>query len=118
RPNRIFQTEFYHDTLVVLPLGDTQTFFYHDIHVEANRVVDLITQRGFSNVLVDFSRVERFGHLVLEGLLNICRSAPKNAVLCCASTETFTALQISPLPRLYDHYSTRHDALQALYTNV
>lgn len=118
RPNKIFQTEFYHDTLIVLPLGDSRTFFYQDIHVEANRVVDLITQRGFNHVVIDFSRVEQMGHLVVEGLMNICRSVPGNAILCNADHATYDSLQTGPMCRLYHHYNSRQDALQSIYLQV
>ncbi|WP_437227323.1 FHA domain-containing protein [Planctomicrobium sp. SH661] len=118
RPNRIYQTEFYHDTLIVVPQGDSQAFFYQDIHVEANRVVDLITQRGFNHLVIDFSRVDQIGHLAVEGLLNICRSAPGRITLCCANSHTYEHLQTSPISRLYHHYNSRQDALQAIYSQV
>jgi anti-anti-sigma regulatory factor len=115
RPNRIFQTEFYHDTLIILPIGDSQTFFYQDIHVEASRIIDLLTQRGFNHVVIDFSRVEQTGHIALEALMSICRAAPGRSALCSANVETYATLQASALSRLFDHYATRHDALQAVY---
>lgn len=115
RPNRIFQVDFYHDTLIVVPLGDAQSFFYQDIHIEASRIVDLISQRGFNHVVIDFGRVEQIGYLVLEGLMSICRAAPGKAALCNANEVTFSTLRGSHLGRLFDHYNSLQDALQAVY---
>jgi len=118
RPNKIFQTEFYHDTLIVLPLGDSRMYFYQDVHIEANRVVDLITQHGFKHVVVDFSRVDQINHLIVEGLMNICRSISGVSVLCQANVAIYDNPQMSLMCRLYHHYNSRQDALHAIYLQV
>jgi anti-anti-sigma regulatory factor/pSer/pThr/pTyr-binding forkhead associated (FHA) protein len=118
RPNRIFQAEFYHDTLIIVPLGDSQSFFYQDLHIEASRIIDLITQRGFNHVVIDFSQVEQVGHFVLEALMSVCRTVPGQSALCGANPATYATLQTSTLHRLFDHYSTRQEALQVVYHPV
>lgn len=115
RSNRTFQTEFYHDTLIVLPVKDSRTVFYQDVHVEANRVVDLLTQHGFNHVIVDFGRIEQVNHLIVEGLMNICRSVPGRSAMCHASREVYEQLQAGPMARLYHHYASRQDALHSVY---
>jgi anti-anti-sigma regulatory factor len=118
RPNKIFQAEFYHDTLIIVPIGDSESFFFQDIHIEASRICDLITQRGFNHVVIDFSRLSRIGHLYIEGLMAICRTSPGRAALCGANSTTYETLQIMPLGRLYHHYATRQEALQAVYLST
>lgn len=115
RSNRIFQTEFYHDTLIVLPLGGSPTLFYQDVHIEANRVVDLVTQHGFKHVVVDFRQIDQISHLIMEGLMTICRSVPGSSALCHANVVVYEQLQSSPISRLYHHYTDRQDALHAVY---
>ncbi|SFJ09931.1 Inner membrane component of T3SS domain-containing protein [Planctomicrobium piriforme] len=118
RPNRIYQTEFYHDTVIVYPVGDAQGFFYQDVHVEASRVCDLVMQRGFNHVVIDFSRADQLSHMVVEGLMSMCRAVSGRSVMCGASETTYAALQTTPLIRLLDHYQSLQDALQAVYLTV
>lgn len=118
RTNRIFQTESYHDTLIVNVLPEIQTFYYQDVHIEANRVNDLIAQRGYNHVVIDFSRVDEVGHVVLEGVMGICRSVPGNSVLCNATPNVYHGVQAHPVGRLFHHYACRSDALQAVYLQV
>lgn len=116
RPNKLFQTEFYYNTLIVVPVGDSRTFYYQDMHIEASRVIDLIKQYGYQNLVVDFSRCEQIGHMALEILMTMCRSTPGKAALCGAIGETLPVLQKSPIHRLYPHFPGRAEALQRLYT--
>lgn len=117
RPNKLFQTEFYYNTLIVVPVGDSRTFYYQDMHIEASRVIDLIKQYGYQHLVVDFSRCEQIGHMALEILMTMCRSTPGKAALCGANQDTLPVLQKSSINRLYPHYSNRADALQVLYTS-
>ena len=115
RPNRIFQAEYFHDTLIVVPLEGAQNCFYQNLHIEASRIMDLISQRGFNHVVIDFARVEEINHLVLEALMSICRAVPGQSALCAANEGTYSVLHHSQLHRLFPHYQTRQQALQAVY---
>ncbi|WP_437201967.1 FHA domain-containing protein [Planctomicrobium sp. SH664] len=115
RSNRILKVEFYHDTVIILPTAESQNFLYQDLHIEASRITDIISQRGYRHVVVDFSQTAMAGHLLLEVLMSICRSTPGRTVLCGADENVFNALQMSPLNRRYQHYQNRHEALQAVY---
>lgn len=118
RTNRIFQTESYHDTLIVNVQPEIQTFYYQDVHIEANRVNDLIALRGFNHVVIDFASTEDVGHVVLEGVMGICRSVPGNSALCNANPTVYHGVKAHPVGRLFHHYSCRNDALQAVYLQV
>lgn len=115
RSNRVLQAEFYHDTVIILPLGDTHAVKYHDMHMEGSRIIDLVNQRGFRNVVIDFSRTEQISHVLIEVLMAICRAAPGNGAVCGANEHTYAVLQNSPLLRLFQHYANCQDALQAVY---
>ncbi|MCA8997314.1 MAG: FHA domain-containing protein [Planctomycetaceae bacterium] len=115
RTNKLFHTEYYYDTLIVVPVGDSRTFFYQDMHIEASRVVDLLRKTGFQHVIVDFSRLTHAAHLALEVLLTICRAAPGRVAMCGGLDEILPVLQRSPIYRLYSHYATRAEAIAAVY---
>lgn len=115
RQNKIFAVEFYHDTVIIVPQGGSQSFFYNEIHIEASRVMDVIAFHGFKHVVVDFSRSETIGHNLLESLNLFCRAVSGKSALCSANAKTYSTLKSSSLMKLFDHYATRQDALQAVY---
>jgi hypothetical protein len=115
RHNRIFGIEIYQDTLVVLPLGDSQAFYFKDIQIEASRVMDVIKFQKVRHVVIDFNRAEVAGHILVESLTSFCKAVPGKSALCGANAKTFQMLRSSPLLRLWDHYASRQDALQAVH---
>ncbi len=115
RSNRIFQADFYHDTIVVYPRGDSIAFYFKDVHVEASRVCDLFGSKGFQNLVLDFSRVEQLPHTVLEGLTSICRSVPGKIVVCGVGPTTAQVVQQSATIRCIPEYANLSDAIQAIY---
>lgn len=112
--NRIIKTESYDKTVVILPVGDSQSYLYQDVHNEANRVIDLIKRRQIQHVVVDFSQSESVGHLIAESLVAICRAVRGKAALCACSVETYEMLQRTKLFQIWPHYQTRQDAMQAV----
>ncbi|QDT34103.1 FHA domain-containing protein [Thalassoglobus polymorphus] len=112
--NRIFQTQIFGDTIVVLPLGDSQAFFYQDIRLETNRVVDVINKRHVKNIVIDFSKAATVGHILVESLYSFCRAVPGKAAVCACTVATYEMLQASKFFHIWPHYQTRQDALQAV----
>jgi len=115
RSNRIFPTDFYHNTIIVSPAGDQQQFYYQDVHAEASRVCDLFLQKGFQNLVIHFGRVEQLPHIVLEGLMSMCRVVPGRTVTSQISPQTAQTLQSSAALRALPEFPTLPDALQAIY---
>ncbi len=116
RSNRVFPTDFYHNTVIVYPQGDSQVFFFKDVHVEASRVSDLFQQKKFHNLVIDFSRVEQMPHTVPDGLTSICRMVPGRVAQCGLRPETISQIQSSPVLRSVPAYGSLPEALQAIYT--
>lgn len=112
--NRIFRTRIFGETIVVLPQGDSQEFFYQDIHVEANRVVDVIKRRNIRHVVIDFSESETVGHILVESLSSFCRSVPGKSALSSCTVATYEMLHMTKLFNIWPHYQTREEALQAV----
>lgn len=112
--NRIFKTHIFGDTIVILPQGDSQEFFYQDIHVEANRVIDVIKRRKFQHVVIDFSQSETVGHILVESLCSFCRSVPGKSALSACTVGTYEMLHMTKLFSIWPHYQTRQDAMQAV----
>lgn len=114
RQNRIFKTQIFGDTVVIFPLGDSQEFFYQDIHNEANRVLDVIKKRSVQHVVIDFSQSEAVGHIIVESLSSFCRSVSGKSALCECTVATYELLKMTKLFSTWPHYQTRQDALQAV----
>ncbi|WP_437186862.1 FHA domain-containing protein [Planctomicrobium sp. SH668] len=115
RSNRIYQTQSYQDTIVVTVMGDAPSYLYQEVHVESNRVLDVISQRKYNHLVVDFSRVPVLNHVAMEGLMNICRSIEGKSAFCGATPEVYALLQSHSTARLYSHYASLHEALLAVY---
>ncbi|MEW4489756.1 FHA domain-containing protein [Thalassoglobus sp. JC818] len=116
RQNKIFKTERVGDTMIVVPIGDSQTYFYQDIHTEASRVKDAINRQGTKNVVIDFSQVEAIGHIMVESLVQFCRmgAASGKSALCGCNVSTYEMLKTTRMLQIWDHYQTRSDALQVV----
>lgn len=114
RHNRIFKTKTFGDKIVILPQGDSQEFFYQDIHNEANRVIDLIKQKQIKHVVIDFSESQAVGHILVESLCSFCRAVKGKSALCACTVATYEMLQMTKLFNIWPHYQTRQDAMQAV----
>lgn len=112
--NRIFRTRKFGDSIVILPQGDSQEFFYQDIHVEANRVIDVIKKRNIQHVVIDFSESETVGHILVESLCSFCRSVAGKSALSSCTVATYEMLHMTKLFNIWPHYQTREEALQAV----
>ncbi|MCA9081320.1 MAG: FHA domain-containing protein [Planctomycetaceae bacterium] len=112
--NRILQVETYQDTLIVLPVGDSQQYFYQDIYVESSRVMDLITSRKYQHVIIDFGQSIDIGHMVIEALASLCRSSTGASITCAVPPHLQAKLERTNLLRIWPNVPTRMDALQAV----
>ncbi len=113
--NRIFKVETWGDTLIVIAMGDHQSFKYHDVHIETGRVNELIVGHGYRKVIVDFSQSRLVGTLILDAITNFLRKATDKAVFCGASPEMHQSLNDLRLLTIWPLYASRHDALRAIY---
>ncbi|WP_437190775.1 FHA domain-containing protein [Planctomicrobium sp. SH527] len=116
RSNRIFQTDYYHDTIIVYPQGES--YFFKDVHIEASRVVDVISQYGITNLVIDYSRCVQLPYMALEGLTSICRSITGRRAQCSANESTYNVIASAPLLKSIPHFQTINDAVQAIYVPV
>jgi pSer/pThr/pTyr-binding forkhead associated (FHA) protein/anti-anti-sigma regulatory factor len=114
RQHQVFPVEEAGDTLVVVPQGDIRDFFYQDIHLESNRVVHILQQYQFANVVVDYSQVKIVGSIVLDAVAAFCRAARGGAAQCAADPEMLSILQTMNFTSIWPHYPTRDEAVQAV----
>ncbi len=115
--NKILRVETYLDSLIVLPMGDSQNYFYQDIYVESSRVMDLVTSRKYRNVVIDFSNSVDLGHLVIEALAALCRNATGRSVLCSIPPQMMPKLERTSLLRIWPYFPNRGSALQNVYSD-
>jgi hypothetical protein len=113
--NRILSVETLNDILFISPLGDTTPVLYQDVHVESSRIMQLLTGRKFSKVVIDLDKALTVGPHVLQALQQICRSPlTTQAVICGGSPEIRARHENSTLLRVWNHVPSRQAALQAL----
>ena len=114
KQNKIFRTEKIGDVLVIMPIGDSQSYFYQDIHIEASRVMESMKRQGTKHVVLDFSNAEAVGHIIVESLIQFCRGATGKSALCGCTVATYEMLKTTKILQIWDHYQTRSDALQVV----
>jgi anti-anti-sigma regulatory factor len=117
RHNKVFSTERFGDTLVVIPLGDASDFHYGDVHTESNKVRRLLESGAFRNLLVDLGSAPVFSAVTINVVVALSRIASNRggrAVLCTASEKTRGVLQTMKLLELWPLFTNREEALRML----
>jgi anti-anti-sigma regulatory factor len=115
RINKVFKVEIYGDSVIVIPMGDVNDFSYRDVHLDAGRIIELLTQHGYRNVVIDMSVRPYVGSVIIDAMVNFCRSAKGRAAFCSVSPEmtaTFGEMKLNTVWRMYE---SRVHALQAVY---
>lgn len=115
RQHAVFPIEEAGDTLIVRPQGDIRQFFYQDIQMESNRIIHLLQTYPFRSVLIDFRDIQEVGSIVTESIAGFCRTASVGAAMCEAPPRFLETLRSTKLFEVWPYYSTRMEALQALY---
>lgn len=113
---RIFDTERFGETLIVVPLDKVSSLADTAVLTELDRVADELDACG-PNLLVDFSRAEYFGSSMLEALLRLSKlvQARRGKMgLCSLSEASAEVLKISKFDTLWPIYMTRQQAMAAI----
>lgn len=114
---KIFAIEKFENTLCVTPQGEGSAFRYQDLHIETNTLRAELGQPGVKNLIIDLSTMEYFGSEFIGALVTLLREVRNRggkACFCSAKPQMLQVLQNMSLFRLWPHYDTRAEALQAL----
>ncbi|MEX2287470.1 MAG: FHA domain-containing protein [Planctomycetaceae bacterium] len=119
--NRIFTVERVANTLIVTPAGDSHRFRYADVHHEANRVLNLLSNPELVNLIVDLGSEDIFTSVaigVFTRLRNIIAERGGRAALCNTSSNMRDTLTDMSLYDLWTHFPSRPAALEAIMSGT
>jgi anti-anti-sigma factor len=103
--------------LIVMPQADSGGFRYSDLHIESNQILRLLDDPQLVNVVIDLSEINYFGSELIGVLIRVARKSCDGggrAALCSASNNMQEVLQNMSLFKLWPHFATRQEALEAL----
>lgn len=115
--NKVFKLERDQDILLVTPLGDAGSFRYHDVHQESNVVLQVLDDQTLKHVVIDLSSEQVLGSIIISVVIKLCRKVGARggkAAFCNASSDMQEVLTTMNLTRLWTHYETRAEAINAL----
>ncbi len=111
RLHKIFSVSWDGTTLIVSPQGGIREFRYQDIQLESNSVLSILNTGGFPNLIVDFRDVRLVGSIILESVMQFCRSAKGHVALCGFSPEQQSSLEDMRISTLWPCYGTLAEAI-------
>ncbi|MBM3969855.1 MAG: STAS domain-containing protein [Planctomycetes bacterium] len=115
--NKVFRLERDGNVLIVIPQGDASAFRYHDVHLESNATLEVLDDPSLVHVVVDFKAEQMLGSIIISVVIKVCRKAGGKggqAAFCNASPDMLDVLQTMNLTRLWTHYPSRGEAIEAV----
>jgi anti-sigma B factor antagonist len=115
--DRLFLVEFIEGVLVVVPLGDFETFRWPEMEDASKLIFEALPTDGPKRVLVDMGRLRQCGSALLGIMLRVWRTvSPQNGMLafCNVNEEVSTILQQTRLNTLWAIYPNRDAAIAAM----
>jgi anti-anti-sigma factor len=115
--DRLFLAEFHHGVLVVVPLGDFESFRWPEMEDASKMIFEIIRNEPAVRILVDMSRLRQCGSALLGIMLRVWKTvSPQNGVLafCCVNADVAEILQQTRLDTLWAIYPNREAAFASL----
>lgn len=113
---KIFTIDQRGPLVVVTPRGEGSAFRYQDLHQEANSVRSVLTKPEVRFLIIDLGELDYFGSEFIGALVSMLREMRVRAgkgCFCAAKPQMLQVLQNMSLCKLWPHYPTRDDALNA-----
>ena len=113
---KIFQLQQEGETVIVQPDGEGSAFRYQDLHMEVNAIRSHMMKPGQTHLIVDLNKMEYFGSEFIGALVSMLRETKMRrglACFCSARPQMIQVLSNMALFKLWPHYETREEALEA-----
>jgi anti-anti-sigma factor len=115
--DRLFLAEFHRGVLVVVPLGDFESFRWPEMEDASKVIFEIIRREPTVKILVDMSRLRQCGSALLGIMLRVWKTvSPQSGVLafCNVNAEVADTLQQTRLDTLWAIYPNRDAAFAAM----
>jgi anti-anti-sigma factor len=115
--DRLFLAEFHHGILVVVPLGDFETFRWPEMEEASKMIFQFIRNEPAIKILVDMSRLRQCGSALLGIMLRVWKTvSPQHGVLafCSVNEDVAEILQQTRLDTLWAIYPNREAAFVSM----
>ncbi|OYW24456.1 MAG: hypothetical protein B7Z55_02140 [Planctomycetales bacterium 12-60-4] len=113
----MYLAERWGDTLVVVPMGDAAGFSVTAVASEMSVVKSLVESEATKHLVVDLSRGNYFGSIVLGNLISlgtVIRDRGGRIALCGASTDMQDVLRLMKLEQMWEMYPDRTAAMRVI----
>jgi anti-anti-sigma factor len=112
-----FKVDVEGDAIVVAPQGDSHGFRYDALHYEYNQIHKALLAPDIRHLVVDLISVEFLGSLMLGVIIKLSKRVKDRGgkvVLCNASDQMKSILDMQNLTSVWPLFPARSDALRAL----
>jgi anti-anti-sigma factor len=115
--DHLFLVEFHEGVLVVVPLGDFESFRWPEMEDASKKIFEILSREPTGRILIDMSRLRQCGSALLGIMLRVWKTvSPRNGVLafCSVNQEVAHILQQTRLDTLWAIYPNREAAYAAM----
>ena len=112
-----FKIDVEGDAIVVAPQGDSHGFRYDALHYEYNQLHKALLAPDVKHLVVDLMSVEFLGSLMLGVIIKLSKKVKDRGgkvVVCNASDQMKTILEMQNLTGVWPQFAARGDALKSL----
>ncbi len=116
---RLFDVSREDEILVLSPRRDVSSLVEDHVQAELAAVLDELRDGGARHVVVDCSRVEYFGSIMLEAMRHVwtrVRTVGGKMAICGLHERAAEVLHISRFDTIWPVCAAREDAIQAVQT--
>jgi anti-anti-sigma factor len=114
---KLFRVQQAGETVVVRPQGQSTSFRYQDLHVEANVVRNHLLKTPKCNLIIDLSEMDYCGSEFIGSLVSMLRETRNRggaAIFCAANPHIHKVLDNMSLFKLWPYYATEGEAQTAV----
>jgi anti-anti-sigma factor len=117
----LFSVEHVGQTLIIVPTISGGMFRYAQLQTEANALRRKLDQTSIAGLILDLHALDYLGTEVIGAVVALARKVEDvggRAVLCRAAPQLSEALTRMGLHRLWRHFPTREEALEAIQSRA
>ena len=114
--NKVLKIARHNAVFILTPEGDPNKMRYADIHQEGNRVLQLINQGDFGNLVLDLAGFDYSGAEFIGALVRIARAATNKGYVvafCNTSEKMDSVFRNMSLDKLWPFFPSRDEAIDS-----
>ncbi|WP_417388590.1 STAS domain-containing protein [Gimesia sp.] len=110
----VFHLELSPPNLIVIPQGSSLQFLYNDVQIESNKILNVLNEPEYQNVIIDLSQVHYLDTIIISTLTRLVQQASQTggqAVFCNACTNMEDILKRIKVGSYWPLFELRDSAL-------